>query len=523
MKRVYQAGIYLRLSKEEGRKGMSIPNQRDLLRQYVSEKEDIVLFDEYIDHGYSGGNFQRPGFQALLEAVKLGQVDCVLVKDLSRLGRNFLECERYLQEIFPFFGVRFISVNDGLDSAGKNQANKMLLQPMKNLMNDAYLGDLSLKIRSQLDIKRKNGEYISPHAPYGYVKGVNKTLEVDSGVQSSIRWIFQQKIWGQSCGQIAENLTDLGVFTPQQRKNQLSTRDIDHISQKNSGTWSATAVSRLLQNPVYMGTLVQGKTRKISHKTKAVRANPPEKQVIIPHHHPKIISEESFLLVQRSFAQDLRTAPGQGWVYPLAGLGFCGDCGGNLLRRNKNSKEKPHFIYQCASFKANFPCTRHEISVAQLESLVLQGLNQNFSPEDRGKLADLWKNAWNLQEITAETEILWQKCGEKQAKNRQKQAITQEKAQSGLISQEDCQLFLAYFQKEAEKLAKQGARLEAELHALAQGNTVAQRCYDKVELEGFTCLHRGMALALLEKIVVFQGQKVELHFRFSEPKTQVNT
>ncbi len=171
MNKEYKACIYTRLSRDDGDKveSDSITNQRALIRDYLKKHPEIHIVSEKTDDGYSGVNFDRPAFREMMDEIRAGKVDCVVVKDLSRFGRNYIEAGNYIEKVFPFMGVRFIAINDSYDSLDRNQSDSLII-PFKNLINDAYCKDISVKIRSQLEIKRKNGEYIGAFVVYGYLK-----------------------------------------------------------------------------------------------------------------------------------------------------------------------------------------------------------------------------------------------------------------------------------------------------------------------------------------------------------------
>lgn len=170
--RIWNAAEYTRLSRDDGDKAESnsITSQKEIIRDYVRRYPEFVIVKEYADDGYSGVNFERPGFRQMMEDIKAKKIDCVICKDLSRFARNYIDAGRYLEKIFPFMGVRFIAINDNYDSCGEKAQSDALIVPFKNLINDAYCRDISVKIRSQLDIKRKMGDFIGAFAPYGYRK-----------------------------------------------------------------------------------------------------------------------------------------------------------------------------------------------------------------------------------------------------------------------------------------------------------------------------------------------------------------
>ena len=218
----YNAAVYLRLSKEDGdvteggkTVSNSIANQEELVRDYLKSQADIRVYSVYKDDGYSGVNFDRPMFQKMLEDIKSGAVNCVIVKDLSRFGRNYIESGRYIEKIFPMLGVRFIAVNDHYDSLSEDTGADMII-PFKNLINDAYCRDISIKVRSHLDMKRKNGEYIGAFVAYGYRKDPEdkNRLIIDDYAAGVVRDIFDMKKKGMSHYSIARKLNDDGILSP---------------------------------------------------------------------------------------------------------------------------------------------------------------------------------------------------------------------------------------------------------------------------------------------------------------------
>ena len=213
-----KVAAYLRLSREDGDKqeSDSIRNQRELIKEYLSKDKKLNYVGEYVDDGYSGTSFDRPSFQRLMGDVKAGKVNCIVVKDLSRLGRNYIETGRYIEQVFPLLGVRFIAILDHYDSAEKNDASDWLVLPFKNLINDAFARDISTKIRSQLDVKRKNGKFIGSFACYGYQKDpedVNRLI-IDPYAAEIVRSIYRMKLSGYSSVRIADELNHIGVLPP---------------------------------------------------------------------------------------------------------------------------------------------------------------------------------------------------------------------------------------------------------------------------------------------------------------------
>ena len=248
----YSAALYVRLSKEDGDKveSDSIASQRALLRDFVSDKEDIAVYSEYIDAGYSGVNFERPQFRQMMEDMKAGWVNCVIVKDLSRFGRDYIEAGRLIQKIFPSACVRFIAVTDHFDSLTASYGETALMLPVKNFINDSYSRDISVKVRSQQKIKRENGEFIGAFCMYGYKKSERKKnmLVPDEYAAYIVQWIFHWKLEGYSNSAIAERLNRYGVLSPMEYKRLLGERYLTGFATGMWAQWSAVAVKRILAN-----------------------------------------------------------------------------------------------------------------------------------------------------------------------------------------------------------------------------------------------------------------------------------
>ena len=339
-KKIYHAAIYVRLSKEDGdvatagkRESNSISNQKDLIKNFLKDKKDIVVVSERVDDGYSGSNFERPAFQMMLEDIKKGIVDCVVVKDLSRFGREYIDAGKYIERLFPALGVRFIAVNDHYDSLeGKSQADEIVI-PFKNLINDAYCRDISIKIRSHLEVKRKNGEYIGAFTPYGYQKDSdNKNkLVIDVYAAGIVKEIYRMKLSGMSQTAIANALNKQGVLSPMEYKHSLGIRIQDNFKTHEQAEWSTMSVKRILGNEVYTGTLVQ-----------------------------------------RLLGIDTRTSPNEEKVYPLSGLVVCGDCGAMMIKRDVPAGGKVYAYYICSRHAATKACAAHRIPMGKLEETVLE-------------------------------------------------------------------------------------------------------------------------------------------------------
>ena len=291
--KIWNVGAYTRLSRDDGDKAESesIGSQKEIIRDFIQNKKDMAIIKEYVDDGYSGVSFERPGFKQMMKDVKAKKIDCIICKDLSRFARNYIDSGRYLEKIFPFMGVRFIAINDNYDSAGEKSQSDSLIIPFKNLINDAYCKDISMKIRSQLDIKRKMGDFIGAFAVYGYRKdpeNKNKLL-VDEQAAQVVELIFHLRLQGMSNSGIAEKLNDMGVLSPMEYKRSNGMRYESGFRANERALWTPVAVLRILTNEVYLGTLIQHKKGTPNYKVKKEIQYNREDWIVIEENHEAIV------------------------------------------------------------------------------------------------------------------------------------------------------------------------------------------------------------------------------------------
>lgn len=351
----FEATAYLRLSYTENHENESdsIANQKKLIEDYVKGHPDIELVSEKVDDGYSGILFDRPAFQEMMQDIVEGKIDCVIVKDLSRLGREYIETGRYLRRIFPAYGVRFIAINDNIDTAHEHAGDDLNIS-MKNLINDAYCHDISVKTRSALEVKRKKGDYVGACPVYGYRKSAENRnqLVVDEYAARVVRDIFRAKIDGRSAKRIADELNALGVLSPLAYK---ISRGLPHpkggFADRPDAKWSATTVIRILQDEIYTGTLVQGRQGTYNHKLRNVIQKPDEEWIRVENAHEAIIRKRDFDLVQHIMGLDTRTAPEGEKVYLFSGLLVCGCCGARMTRKTNTVGGKKYIYYHCPTGK----------------------------------------------------------------------------------------------------------------------------------------------------------------------------
>ena len=393
---VWNACGYVRLSREDGDKeeSNSVTGQKDLIRDYLSRHEDLHERGMKVDDGFTGSNFQRPAFQEMMGEVKAGKINCIVVKDLSRFGRNHLEAGEYIERIFPFLGVRFIAINDHYDSLHSQAESDEILVPFKNLINEAYCRDTSIKIRSQLEIKRQRGDFIGSFTVFGYQKDPadRHKLVIDEYAADVVRDIFNWKLDGISALDIAAKLTASGIPTPMDYKQSLGMRYNTSFRIKEKSVWDAAMVLRILKNPVYIGVLEQGRITTPSYKVKRIVQKPRDEWAVIENNHEPIIDKFDFETTQRVLAMDTRTAQAGQPVELFSGITYCGECGGAMIRKTVPYGKKKYVYYVCANHKERRACYPHSLRTEALENIVLEALQAHIQEvcdlEDLSKLAD---------------------------------------------------------------------------------------------------------------------------------------
>ncbi len=352
---VYKTIKYIRLSYTDDKsvESDSVANQRRLIDDDIARHPEIEVVAEKIDDGYSGVLFDRPAFQEMMRMIEQGEADCVIVKDLSRLGREYIETGRYMRRVFPAYGVRFIAINDNVDT--ETDAADDLTVSVKNIMNEAYSRDISVKTRSALDVKRRSGDFVGAFTIYGYVKtgDKHKSLEVDEYAAGVVRDIFRKRLEGFSASHIADELNRMAFFPLAYKRNHGMPHAKGGYTDRKDCKWSATTIIRILQDETYTGTLVQGKQTTPHFKLKEREDKPSSEWVRVEDTHEAIIQKHDFDLVQRLRRIDTRTSPKSDKVYLFSGILICGCCGCRMTRKTNRYKDKEYHYYYCPTGKKN--------------------------------------------------------------------------------------------------------------------------------------------------------------------------
>ena len=372
----YIAGLYYRLSQEDERQGesVSIDNQRAILRKYA-EEHGFEIHGEYIDDGVSGTTFDRPEVQRLLDDAKTGVINTIIVKDLSRFGRNYIEVGQYVDYVFPAFGIRFIAIQDNVDTENRD-SNAMEMMPIMNIFNEWHAANTSKKIRAVLKSNAKDGKYHARKAPYGYVKSdtEKKTPIIDEEAAAVVKRIFEMRASGLSPHKIADILNAEGVLNPSryclERYGVVGRRE-------NVGLWSFCGVNSILQNPTYLGHMVQRRDGTVSYKNHKRYIKDESEWVIVRNTHEPIISQELWdkvREVEKSVAQGRKTK--RGYTHPLSGFLFCADCGGKMKLNYINRNGKIDFNLNCGNHMriGIAYCFSHFIQAKDIEAIVLDDI-----------------------------------------------------------------------------------------------------------------------------------------------------
>lgn len=520
----YRVAMYIRLSKDDGDKdeSNSVSNQRDFIRSFLERREELVLEEEYVDDGYSGVNFERPAVQRMFADMKKKKINCIIVKDLSRFGRNYIETGRYLEQVFPVIGIRFIAINDGYDSIdAQNQSNDIIL-PFKNLMNDAYSRDLSIKIRSQLEVRCKKGQFIGSFPAYGYQRSEEKKnqLEIDERAAEVVRNIFRWKIEGKNNKAIADYLNKIGVLSPMEYKRSLGFAYSTSFKRSAVAKWSAQTIGRILQNELYIGNLIQGKEGVPNYKVKKKRPKPKEEWIRVEHTHEPIISDEDFFLVQELLKQDTRMDSEQTEIYPLSGKMKCGFCGKNMIRKQVRTKEKRYTYYVCRTHikeRKKCPCAC-SVKEEDIKKSVLKVLQSHISTvvEIRQLLQDMELATFQEKEISHLKQRLQDKEEEYRTCKELSMGLYEDYKMRILSPDMYQQMKLSYEEKEG-LICNQIGMLEKELEQFHSKKDKMSRWMERYqEYENITELNRKLVNLFIEKITVLNKNEIEVRFYYQD-------
>ena len=524
----YMAAVYLRLSKEDEdlrevkdkKESNSIANQKALILKTLESMPDVTLYDIYIDDGFTGLNFERPNFQRMCEDIYNGRVNMVIVKDLSRLGRDYIDSGRYVKKIFPSYHVRFVSVLDHFDSLTATQSDVNLLIPVKNFVNDNYSRDISGKVRSHQEVMRENGLYVGSHVAYGYKKLETDRNRIipDEYAADIVRKIFDWKLKGLSSASIADKLNGLGVAAPSEYKRQIGGNYKSGFQKNRKAKWSAVAINRILKNKIYIGVLEQGKRKKVNYKLNKVVERPETEWTVKENTHEAIISKADFENVAKLLNLDTRKSPEEETLFMLSGLMFCGECRRSMVRRCNRYKDKQSVYYICATYNKGKGCSRHSIAQSVIENILLDAIKRHI--EHVARLEELLNTIRdrevNYDDIVANDREILAKYKELDQCKKVEMSLHRDLA-AGIISIKEYEQFKNNFARKSAEIEETIRKLQLEIETVFEEGLFADELIDTFTKTGnITSLDRSIVLSLVEKITVYEENRIEITFKYQD-------
>lgn len=530
--KVYRAGLYARISVETERKreADTIGNQLQLLKDYVSEHSDLTVFDIYSDDDISGTDFIRPEFSRMMNDLRDGKIDCIIVKDLSRLGRNYLESGEYIEMVFPFFRCRFISVTDRFDT--KFQQADISVQ-LKNMANEMYAKDISRKICSTMRTIQDQGKFAGSRAPYGYrLDPADKHhLIIDEETAPIVKQLFELLAEGNTVHYVATTMNARGIPSPGRLLYERGIATTDHF--KNS-KWYMQTVRRILQDEIYLGWMVSGKFRSTYHSTgkKGSQPVPREEWIITKGTHEPIVTEELFNKVQEYFVR-MKEEHGQAAVYNskskkasiFKGHLRCGECGQAMFLRNKHSHGKVTAWYYCAlheNYNSSY-CVKKAVKKQDVEDIALKLIRTQIKLFTDAREMII---ALNKKESSKTKHRIYSD----QIRNVKKQiekymslkASLYEDFANGVLSQSDYISMGQEYAQKADELRIFLAELEKEAQKYSQTYAMNGSWAQIIEqYQNADTLTEEMIDAFIDEMILYNNGHVEVKFRFRDELDEV--
>lgn len=536
--RKYRAAGYLRLSEDSERKQSdSIENQRYMINQYAKEHEDIEIVMFFEDDGFTGTNFHRSGFEQMMDAVRNGEIDCIIVKDVSRFGREHIQVGDYIDKVFPFLGVRFISIMDYYDSINPDCDRERMILSIKSLVHEMYPRDISRKVHSTFRAKRERGEVRRSNGiPYGfYMEAGDTSYRIDYKTYRIYKKIVGWYVAGCALKDIVRLLFKRGILTPSQYRKTGLVYQNDTVK---ANIWVESAIWWMLRNPVYEGTLELHKTKQILYENIAQRSLPREEYLVFENAHPKILRHERFVWLQEIIAQ--RETKSEKEDLPLwqsmeekvfSGILFCGDCMGRMKRRSQrkmvDGKRYRIYGYVCAqNERMNKICSYRWIWESDLCEIVVVSL--------RTRLLQMDGLDQQIQKFHRET---YHRVIEGMEKELHLVRHRQQKLESERIDQYTAylerradittfELFRAGYAEKRARLDKQEADLIEQMESLKKLEQVQVRmvreflCFKKQILssrkKAYQLLTTELIHTFVKQIFVYQDKRVEIIFKFED-------
>lgn len=514
--KTYKVAFYLRLSREDGddMESESISNQRDILNMYLQKTtEKLIYIDEYIDDGKSGGNFDRPSWQRLLTDIDSKKIDTIITKDLSRMGRDYIRMGEYIEKIFPERGIRYIAINDDIDTLYETPGLEFL--QFKLLFNDFYLKDTSKKIRKVVKSKKEQGQFLGWKAVYGYIKDPNDKhkLIVDENIRPIIKRIFNLVLEGKSPRQIANILSDEKVPNPSVYANL--NRGMKSTAYE---LWCPRTIEEMLTNETYIGNLTQGRRKKLNYKSKKEIRIPKEDWIITPNTHEAIIDKDTFYTVQDLLKKNKNKANSKN-LELLSGFMFCKECGHAIgINRSSDGKRK----YCCCTFYISHSkyglCTPHSCNYKKLEKIILDEIRQICNEYvDTSNFEEKIEEAKKRNDIKTK---LMKDINILDNKIKQNHGFIDKLYEDRLKDNIDIGMFNRLslkYKDEIETLKKNQEELKKELSKIDEKENKKEKeeILKKIkEFLSFEKTSRNLLVNLIDKIYISENKEIEIHYKF---------
>lgn len=528
-KKIYRTVIYVRLSVEDERKiaNNTVENQIALLKEYVEKADDMMFAGRYCDRGITGTRFDRPDFQRLISDMKQGKFDCIVVKDLSRLGRNYLEAGEYLEKIFPLYGIRFVSVSDGFDTLYSKPMEDGMIVPLKNLINEAYAKDISKRVAVSKENQQRRGEFIGKQPPYGYIKDPKDChhLIPDENVKQIVIDMFSWRASGKSVVEIARKLNGLNLLAPVAYRIQ---QGMEKNPKYKDVKWDAEVVTCILRNPVYIGDMEQGYQKGALYKGMPVHRQKKEQRIYVENTHEPIVDKKIFWKVQELLEQVRKRHNSVRLKYKdierrediFRGLLYCADCECKLTfyrRTVKLSSGYHHYYtYLCHNTPYREECVKKNFKMEKPEQIVIELINTHIQLYlDKEALLQNYNRKKAVSDVKSLLAQKFETIKEEYAAIEARGKNLYEDLKENIITEEEYISLKKEYADKLDSLSEEEKNITAKLSGYSENVCINKDVSaDMKKWQGFQVLTREIIVAFIDRITIYSPEKIEVKYTF---------
>lgn len=520
----WNVALYIRLSVQDGDKAESnsIVNQKELLDMFLKNKKELIFYNYYIDDGFSGTNFERPAFKKMMEDVELGLVNTIIVKDISRLGRNFIEMGNLVQNIFLVKNIRFISVCDNLDSFANPKSIENIFFPLKNLLNEMYCRDISTKITKAFNIMKKEGKFIGSYPPFGYLKenGNKHHLIIDNASATVVKMIFDLCESGIGNTLIAKELNERCILTPSEYRCKIL--NLKSTGKKVSNQWTPSIVGKILDNRVYSGDLVQSKYKNISYKVHKQIKNKEEEWIVVENTHEPIIDRDTYDKVQKAILERDTKMNIDGKISIFAGHIKCADCERAMSKKTAGKykgEERNYYYYMCSTYmrSGGTKCSKHTIKNNDLEKAVLESIKIQIAlVSDLRRIKNDIDNSNFMDNEKHLIQENIEKCEEKIEIKRKLRKECYEDWKLGKITEEEYNEYTNEYSSHIRKIEDNIDNYYRALKDLEQASAESEWMEYFIKYKNINSLSRELIDNLIDNIYIYEGNKIRIKFKYED-------